>query len=158
MIGAQMLSLLASADAASESSNLLLWVIGGGALALTAGFAYIGKLAMSESGGRDDRETGAGLGTILGELELKPVAQESEDPADARAFATIAKKLKLKRSQKLVLRKIAQASEMPAPAVLLSEHAFDRAIEAVMNGEPLSPTSEAGRDLIRLRARIFADK
>ena len=93
---------------------------------------------------KDGSTVGAGLASVA------PVEDEgSMDVSDARAFAALARKLRLSKTQRRAVMRLAQSSGTPAPALLISEHAFDRAADA--SGEDVREA------LTGLRSRLFAE-
>ncbi|CAE7155263.1 aroK [Symbiodinium necroappetens] len=127
MIGS-LVHIASSTPAPAGEPAWLLWAIGAGVVTVTAGFAYLGRLAM-----RDGQTAKARPELFMCEVELKPVKSDAELMDELRAFSSLAKKLRLSRTQRIILRRVAQASRTPAPAMLLSERAYDSAVTFVLN-------------------------
>lgn len=138
--------LFVAQDAGAELGGeaWLLWAIGAGVVVISAGFAYIGRVVMTGDDGKKVAPPGAGLASVALSEEAS-----SMDPTDARAFAALARKFRLSKAQRLAVRRLAQSTGTPAPALLISEHAFDRAAD---------DSGEAVREaLAPLRSRVFAE-
>ena len=140
--------LTASAPPAIDTGGAwLLWTIGGAVIALSAGFAYMGRVAMGAADG-DRRDA------PMDAQPLEPNPSMSMDRIDARAFAALTRRRRLSRAQRNTLKRLAHDSGIPAPALLISENAFDAAASRIRNAGRCDEPQD--RFIHTLRARIFA--
>ncbi len=147
-----LLSLLSSAPPASAGQPWILWAIAFGIVVVTVAFAFFGRMALKDSGPRKVASE-----SFFSEIDLKPIKDDAALAEDQRAFVSLARKLKLNRSQRILIRRVAQVSRTPTPAMLLSEQAYDSAIEFVIRDREIPSGSAERREFVRLRSRLFAE-
>lgn len=78
---------------------------------------------------------------------------------EERAFRALARRLRIGRGGRQALRRLAEQCGAPAVALLVSEHAFSRAVERALDARPASVRSSGTEEsgLRELGQRIFGE-
>jgi len=142
------LMLASSTAQIADGGAWLLWMIGAAVVVLSAGFAYMGRVAMDGApAGRD--------ATALDPVAPEPPETRPMDRTEARAFTSLARGRRLSKMQRNTIRRLAHEAGIPAPALMLSEHAFDTAASR-LRAEGRCDENER-RCIEALRSRLFAE-